>query len=463
MKLYITRHGQSIDNENNIIQGPDYNSVLSKQGEQDAKKLANKLYSELLNQEIHQVISSPLERAVQTAQIIADKLRVPVVYDKSLIEFNPGILTGSKDYAINQYPEYFNIWNQRKDLDGIPGAEKGDNLQARALYFLERYFESSKDLVEIVISHAGFNRSLLNTAKLKQRTQPIVYERDRIHVVEEPWQTMNVERLELAKTSQAYKIKTIDQQYVLKRIFSATEDEMQFQYRVSSHLAKEKELLPEILYWGMRHDHSVQILRFLEGNHIYGQTSEKQNHNLLSRTHELGQKLKTTPENLRTLHKNTLKDKIEESIMSLNNSSIKEKGLQLLKNPRYNHLVTEAPQVIVHYDLHRSNILFTEDDEIKILDLGSMVYAPEEFLPASLFMSFFMLEQGENFSLENLLQSWPDKLNKKDVSLLMNARAFIGFSFFEKKLSQSKYLKEDYDIFQKYINALNIIQSKYNE
>lgn len=330
-------------------------------------------------------------------------------------------------------------------------------------HFLERYFESNKDLVEIVISHAGFNKSLVNTAKLKQRTQPIGYEHDRIHVVEEPWQTMSVERLELAKASQAYKIKTIDQQYVLKRIFSATEDEMQFQYRVSSHLAKEKELLPEILYWGMRQDHSVQILRYLEGNHIYGQTSEKQNHNLLSRTYELGQKLKTTPKNLRTLHKNTLKNKIEESIMNISNSSIKEKGLQLLKNPRYIHLVTEAPQVIVHYDLHRSNILFTEDDEIKILDFGSMVCAPEEFLPASLFMSFFMLEQGESFSLENFLQSWPDRLNKKDVSILMKSRAFIGVSFFERKISKSNYLKEDYDIFQKYINALDIIQRKYSE
>ena len=463
MKLYIARHGQSIDNENNIIQGPDYNSSLSKQGEQDAKKLANKLYCELSNQEIRQVISSPLERAMQTAQIVADKLRIPIVYDESLIEFNPGILAGSKDYAINQYPEYFDIWNQRKDLDGIPGAEKGDNLQARALYFLERYFESNKDLVEIVISHAGFNRSLVNTAQLKQRTSPIGYEHDQIHIVEEPWQTIDVERLELAKASQAYKIKTIDQQYVLKRIFSATEDEMLFQYKVSNHVAQEKELLSKILYWGMRQDHSVQILRFLDGIHIYGETSDKQNQNLLSSTYELGQRLKTIPENLRTLHKNTLKDKIEDSIMNLSNSSIKEKGLQLIENPRYINLVTEARQVIVHYDLHRSNILFTEDNEIKILDLGSMIYAPEEFLPASLFMSFFMLEQGESFSLENLLQSWPDRLNKKDVSILMESRAFIGVSFFEKKLSKSNYLKEDYDIFQKYLNALDIIQRKYGE
>ncbi len=458
MQIYIARHEQSIDNKNGVIQGPNHNSSLTKKGQQDAKRLADKLYDELSNKNITQIVSSPLERARQTALIVADKLKVPVVYDPSIVEVNPGIIAGPKEHALSQYPEYLKIWNQRKDLDGIPNAETGDELQARALYFLERYLKTEKNFKEVVISHAGFNRVLINTARLKQRDQSIGHQHAQVHMIKDPWQKIEVESLPLAKASQAYKVKTIDQQYVLKKIFGAVENEMLFQNEVSAHVAQGKELLSEILYWGMKQDYSVQVLRFLEGNHIYGEISQKQKQNLLLGIYELGKRLKTVPENLRTLHGRTLKDKVEESILNLGSSSIKEKGMQLLKDPRYIYLVTEVPQVVVHYDLHRSNILSTKDNEIRILDLGSMIYAPEEFLAASLFMSFFMLEQGENCSLKDLLQSWPNRLNKKDILILMQARTLIGVSFFERKLAKSKYIKEDYNIYQKYLNVLDVLE-----
>jgi len=459
MQLYVVRHQQSVANTNNIIQGPEDNSPLTQQGKNNARKLADRIYEELVGQQVYRVVSSPLERATQTARIIADRLGVPVVYDDSLVEFDPGILAGPKDQAAELYPQHLEIWNQRGDLDGIFCAEKGDDLQARSIYFLERYMDADKDLIEIVVSHAGFNRSMVNTATSNPRNYPIGHEHDQIHIIKDPWQTIDVKRLELAKASQSYRIKTPDQTYVMKRIFGATEEDMQFQYKISAHVAKDGELLSRVLYWGMRPDHAVQVLNFLKGNHVYGTLTTKQKMNLLSASYELGQRLKTAPSDLRKIYNHTLKDKIEDCIADLDDSPIRRIGRNLLDNPRYRFLVSEVPDVVVHYDLHRSNILFTEHDDVRVLDLGSFLYAPKSFLPASLFMSFYMLEEQDDFSLDQLINYWPEKLNKQDITILMQARAIIGSSFFQKKISKNDYSVDDYEIFKKYLNSLKIIDS----
>jgi len=80
MKLFITRHGETIENINNICQG-HIEGQLSKEGINQAKKLANRFKDEQINA----IYSSDLNRAVDTAkQILKFHPDLTLILDKRL-------------------------------------------------------------------------------------------------------------------------------------------------------------------------------------------------------------------------------------------------------------------------------------------------------------------------------------------------------------------------------------------
>ncbi|MFA6534602.1 MAG: histidine phosphatase family protein [Patescibacteria group bacterium] len=89
-KIYLIRHGQDEDNARGILNG-HRNKPLTKLGVRQAKAAAEKLK----NKKIEVVISSPLRRAEQTADIISKLLGIKKVYlEADLREREFGILTG---------------------------------------------------------------------------------------------------------------------------------------------------------------------------------------------------------------------------------------------------------------------------------------------------------------------------------------------------------------------------------
>lgn len=458
MQVYFIRHQESYGNLEGVIQGKNYNSGLTDKGKAGALQLAENLQKQIKGKIVRRVISSPMQRAKQAAKIIADRLMVPMVCDPSLVEVNPGVLADlKKDEAKKFYPKYLAIWEKRGDLDGIPGAESGNELQARALYFLERFFSKSQNEIEIVVSHAGFMRSIINTAKNESRIKPVDYKYDKIHLLENPWKTICVSELKMAKASSVYKIITPNQTYTMKKMYGATKTEMEFQNNVSRHLANHDAPLPSILYWGTRDKHSIQILSYLDGEHSNNELTKKQMQNCILETYKLGENLKNISDSSKKRPTLSLGVKITSSLnLLLNTSIVKKSGKKLLVNLRYKNLINRKYQVLVHYDLHRSNIIFSGNN-VKFLDYGSFIYAPEDFLPASLFMAFFMLNNSK-FSLSSLITEWPRPLNRQDVIILMWARAIIGASFFEKKITSNLAQQDDYLLYDKYLNCLNQIK-----
>jgi hypothetical protein len=91
--------------------------------------------------------------------------------------------------------------------------------------------------------------------------------------------------------------------------------------------------------------------------------------------------------------------------------------------------------------------------KVRFLDLGSMVYAHETFMPASLFMSYFMLNDIQGFVIDRMLDSWPNMLEKNQVLPMMQARAIIGGSFFLKKLRSVDSTFWDWELYQSYLNS----------
>ena len=89
--LTLLRHGESTGNAQGVLQGQtDYE--LSELGRQQAQWLAARWVGEAVS--FDQIISSPLSRARQTAEIISAALRTPIEYDPNWKERDFGSFSG---------------------------------------------------------------------------------------------------------------------------------------------------------------------------------------------------------------------------------------------------------------------------------------------------------------------------------------------------------------------------------
>jgi broad specificity phosphatase PhoE len=103
-KYFITllRHGESVGNAGGIHQG-QADFELSETGLAQARALAGRWQRESVT--FDQIISSPLKRARQTAEILAVALHLPVEFDSNWMERDVGQLSGlSVEDAAERFP-----------------------------------------------------------------------------------------------------------------------------------------------------------------------------------------------------------------------------------------------------------------------------------------------------------------------------------------------------------------------
>lgn len=111
--FYIFRHGQSTYNVAGRTQGQTNDSVLTEQGKEQAVQVGEKLK----NKEIDIIVTSPLKRAMQTAELANQALNVPVETDEHFIEVNVGVVEGLHYTEIrDKFPDIFEKMH-------IPGTE----------------------------------------------------------------------------------------------------------------------------------------------------------------------------------------------------------------------------------------------------------------------------------------------------------------------------------------------------
>lgn len=145
MKLILTRHGETIENKKNIMQG-HLPGRLSKQGISQAKKLALRLK----NEKIDALYSSPLKRASDTAKIIAQfHPDVPFFLAEELKEIDIGPYTGKPRYMID--------WQKRyKDV------ESRTSMRKRGKKILDVAYKKYPTGTVVFIAHAGINKALIS-------------------------------------------------------------------------------------------------------------------------------------------------------------------------------------------------------------------------------------------------------------------------------------------------------------
>lgn len=99
--IYIFRHGQTDYNATRRAMGR-LDIPLNETGLQQAAELADKLSG----MAIQAIYSSPLSRAMQTAQILADKTGAPIMSNDGLMERNMGKLQGHIVHMTDDPAEY---------------------------------------------------------------------------------------------------------------------------------------------------------------------------------------------------------------------------------------------------------------------------------------------------------------------------------------------------------------------
>ena len=159
-KIFLLRHGQTIWNQEKRFQG-QLDSSLTPKGILQARKVSSLLNDRLTTEEITAIYSSPLGRAVETCNILVDRLGAPkqqVIKTDLLKECHYGCWQGfSRDQIENKYPgerakREVDKWNYR-----IDGGESYADIFTRANRFLDKIPKSG---VVIIVAHEMFNRVL---------------------------------------------------------------------------------------------------------------------------------------------------------------------------------------------------------------------------------------------------------------------------------------------------------------
>ena len=152
--IYLVRHGESQANISKRFSGIT-DVELSQLGREQAKE-AGKI---LKDKTIHYIFSSPLKRAKNTAEIIADGIgfNKEIIIDKSLTEVNFGIFENlTWEEIVEQYAEESQTWIEFKHKYKFPKGEGYDDIILRISDFFDNVPDNS-----LIATHYGVIQSVL--------------------------------------------------------------------------------------------------------------------------------------------------------------------------------------------------------------------------------------------------------------------------------------------------------------
>lgn len=153
-RLYLVRHGETVWNAENRIQGIK-DSPLTEKGIKHAQLLAESLAG--MAGPVEKIFSSPLGRAFGTAEIIGRQLSLPVTVDERLVERNMGIFEGlSWESVREKYPGEFSKTVSNDNGYQIPEGESKSEYLEKVSSFLDFAAHERKGEIILAVTHRGF-------------------------------------------------------------------------------------------------------------------------------------------------------------------------------------------------------------------------------------------------------------------------------------------------------------------
>lgn len=143
MKIFLFRHGE-IENPKQLLPGRLPGFRLSQQGRENVIKTA----ATFKNEDIKMIYTSPLERTMETAEIIADAIGLDpekIKKQNEIIEVESPKWQGRKSKEFKEESEYIKNPNVTSDMEGRKDSGK------RVFNFLQEIAKKNENAV--VVSH----------------------------------------------------------------------------------------------------------------------------------------------------------------------------------------------------------------------------------------------------------------------------------------------------------------------
>lgn len=160
MEIYIIRHGETVWNAKNLLQGST-DIELNEYG----RALAGETGENLENVHFDKIYSSPLIRAYETACLIRGHRNIPIIRDERIRELCFGIHEGHNfKKLLEDESDPFHYFFEHPELYRAP--EQGETLEhicERAADFMKEVIEpQAKELERVmIVAHGAMNKALM--------------------------------------------------------------------------------------------------------------------------------------------------------------------------------------------------------------------------------------------------------------------------------------------------------------
>lgn len=160
IRFYLVRHGETSGNQEGKFRGRE-DFELNETGIAQAKLLGQ----ELSSVSFHAIYSSPLVRAMKTAEIIASYHQLKVIPDDRLTNISLGSWEGVPRVVIKkQFPHLFQLWNTTPEKLIFPGMEPLRQVQKRVMNFIHwcvDQMDSDSDMNIGIVTHRAVLKPLI--------------------------------------------------------------------------------------------------------------------------------------------------------------------------------------------------------------------------------------------------------------------------------------------------------------
>jgi len=156
--IVLVRHGQTEWNRVERFRG-QADVPLKETGLAQAEATAQRIVAEWRPVAVY---SSPLSRAVKTAEAIARQFGLSVQIHRGLTDINYGQWQGlTPDEARERWPELVDAWYRTPETAQIPGGETLNNLRVRTMEAVRELAARHPGKTIVLVGHTVVNRAIL--------------------------------------------------------------------------------------------------------------------------------------------------------------------------------------------------------------------------------------------------------------------------------------------------------------
>ena len=191
MYIYLLRHGETDNNKFQIMQGEEVDPELNSMGKKQSKQTGIFFHSKGIK--FNKIISSPLLRAKQTANIVAKEVNFndKILLDDKLIELKKGIFSGKtkeevkeiiesnkklkRHFKLDEFDKYVHKDVNEEEFASLTNQQNEFNLEDEMEKFIYKLVKNSKDDDKILLVAHGSKIGLIVKSLINSNQVPRNY------------------------------------------------------------------------------------------------------------------------------------------------------------------------------------------------------------------------------------------------------------------------------------------------